>query len=370
MSGADDPPWRVKPSDKIAVVERGPVFLKNRCAGGQVAACSRVVGPGARGGDRAGMAAKKIYIWDTYWDSNLVHCFGVNVKAPVTAALDLAWAGIVRSLAPGAAVLDLACGNGAAALAMARAAPGLALTGIDEAAIAPALNVPEHVEALSAMTFRPRTAMEALPFAEATFDLVTSQFGVEFAAQPFAALAEAMRVVKPGGRIAILALPHASRAVIDARIALKQARHLLADSTLFANAIRMVRAYHDATASTAEDVMRGELDRFCREVEKTFAPFNENEVGVLSAMVFCLYQVFTYRRTTTAAEQMLAVETARTRLAHYGARAQAVLKAALPDAALTPLTSALGTLGARALELQPVMAPGHGIVAVRLTAQR
>ena len=65
------------------------------------------------GVDRAGIAAKKIYIWDTYWDSNLVHCFGVNVKAPVTAALDFAWAGIVRGAAPGAAVLDLACGGSA-----------------------------------------------------------------------------------------------------------------------------------------------------------------------------------------------------------------------------------------------------------------
>lgn len=316
------------------------------------------------------MAAKKIYIWDTYWDSSLVHCFGVNVKAPVTAALDFAWAGVVRALPAQAAVLDLACGNGAAALAMARARSDLILTGIDEAAIAPALNVPEHAEALGAMTFRPRTAMEALPFPEAAFDLVASQFGVEFAAQPAAALGEAMRVLKPGGRLAVLALPHASRAVIDARIALKQARHLLADSTLFATAIKMVRTYHDATASSAEDVMRNDLDRFCREVEKTFAPFHENEVGVLSAMVFCLYQVFTYRRTTTAAEQLLALETARTRLAHYGARAQAAIKAALPDTALTPLTSALGMLGAKGIQIQPVMAQGHGIVAVLLTAQR
>lgn len=316
------------------------------------------------------MAAKKIYIWDTYWDSNLVHCFGVNVKAPVTAALDFAWAGIVRGAAPGAAVLDLACGNGAAALAMARARTDLAITGIDEAAIDPALNVPEYADALGAMTFRPRTAMEALPFPDATFDLVASQFGVEFAAQPAAALGEAMRVLKPGGRLAVLALPHASRAVIDARIALKQARHLLADSNLFASALKMVRAYHDATASSAEEVMRNDLDHFCREVEKTFAPFHENEVGVLSAMVFCLYQVFTDRRSTSAAEQLLAVETARTRLAHYGARAQATLKAALPDPALAPLTAALGALGAKGMELQPVMAQGHGLVAVRLSAQR
>lgn len=321
-------------------------------------------------GHRTGMAAKKIYIWDTYWDSNLVHCFGVNVQAPVTAALDMSWAMTVRGLPPGAVVLDLACGNGAAALAMARTGQTLAITGIDEAAIAPAANVPEHADLLAAMTFRPRTAMEALPFPDASFDLVASQFGVEFAVSPQAALAEAMRDLKPGGRLAVLALPHASRAVIDARIALKQARHLLADSALFANAIAMVRAYHAATDATAEEVIRKGLDHFCREVEKTFAPFHENEVGVLSAIVFCLYQVFTYRRSTTNAEQLLAVETARTRLAHYAARAQSVLKAALPDPTLGSLTAALGMLGAKAVEIQPLMAQNHGLVAVRLAARR
>lgn len=316
------------------------------------------------------MTTKKIFIWDTYWDSSLVHCFGVNVHAPVTAVLERAWYDAARAVPAGGTILDLGCGNGAVPLAMARAVGGLEITGIDEAAIDPVNNVPDHAELFGGMKFLPRTAMEALPFPDASFDLVTSQFGIEFSANQPAALAEAMRVLKPGGRIVILALPHASRAVIDARVALKQARHLLADSTVFATALRMVKDYHAATEETAEDVMRQGLDRFCREVEKTFAPFHDNEVAVLSAMVFCLYQVFTYRRTTSNAEQMLAVETARTRLAHYGARAQATLKAAMPDTALSPFTATLGTLGTKAMETQPLMAQGHGIVAVRLTARR
>ncbi|MBX7197766.1 MAG: class I SAM-dependent methyltransferase [Rhodospirillaceae bacterium] len=316
------------------------------------------------------MAAKKIFIWDTYWDSSLVHCFGVNVQAPVTAALERAWYDVARLMPAGGAILDLGCGNGAVPLAMARAGGGFAITGIDEAAIDPVNNVPDHAELFGAMRFLPRTAMETLPFPDASFDLVTSQFGIEFSGNSPAALAEAMRVLKPGGRLVIMALPHASRAVSDARIALKQARHLLGDSTLFATAIRMVKEYHAATDASAEDVMRQGLDQFCGEVEKTFAPFPDNEVGVLSAMVFCLYQVFTHRRTTTNAEQMMAVETLRTRLAHYGARAQATLKAAMPDTALSPFTATLGTLGAKSMEILPLMAPGHGIVAIRLTARR
>ncbi len=267
------------------------------------------------------MATKKIYIWDTYWDSSLIQCFGVNAHAPVTAVLDRAWYDVVRTVPAGASILDLGCGNGAVPLSIARAAGGLAITGIDEAAIDPVNNVPDHAELFSTMTFMPRTDMEALPFPDGTFDLVTSQFGIEFSGNSAKALAEAMRVLKPGGRLAIAALPYASRAVVEARTALKQARHLLADSNLFASAIKMVKAYHTATEATAEEVMRQDLEHFCAQVEKTFAHFPENEVAVLSAMVFCLYQVFTHRRTTTNAEQMMAVETARTRLAHYGARA-------------------------------------------------
>ncbi len=316
------------------------------------------------------VATKKIYIWDTYWDSSLIHSFGVNVHAPVTAVLERAWYDVVRTVPEGASILDLGCGNGAVPLSLSRAASGLAITAIDEAAIDPANNVPEHAELFSTIRFMPRTGMEALPFPDAAFDMVTSQFGVEFSGHPAPVLKEAMRVLKPGGRLAMVVLPHASRAVVDARIALKQARHLLADSTLFASAIKMVKTYHAATDATAEDVMRQDLERFSKEVEKTFAPFEDNEVAVLSAMVFCLYQVFTYRRTTTNAEQMLAVETARTRLAHYGARAQATLKAAAPDTALSSLTAILGPLGAKAMELQPLMAQGHGLVAIRLTARR
>ena len=43
---------------------------------------------------------------------------------------------------------------------------------------------------------------ENLPYPDATFDVVTSQFGHIFAPRPDVALAEMRRVLKPGGRIA------------------------------------------------------------------------------------------------------------------------------------------------------------------------
>ena len=44
---------------------------------------------------------------------------------------------------------------------------------------------------------------EALPYADGQFDTVVSMFGVMFAARPERAMAELLRVTRPGGRIAL-----------------------------------------------------------------------------------------------------------------------------------------------------------------------
>ncbi len=44
--------------------------------------------------------------------------------------------------------------------------------------------------------------METLPYANASFDVVLSQFGHMFALRAEVAIAEMFRVLKPGGRIA------------------------------------------------------------------------------------------------------------------------------------------------------------------------
>src|SRR6185369_2183003 len=48
---------------------------------------------------------------------------------------------------------------------------------------------------------------EALPFGDAAFDVVLSQFGHMFAPRPNMAIAEMLRVLKPGGTIAFATWP-------------------------------------------------------------------------------------------------------------------------------------------------------------------
>ncbi len=101
---------------------------------------------------------------------------------------------------PGEQVLDVACGTGNLAIPAARA--GAVVTGVD---IAPNLIEEAAAEAAAAgATVQLDVGdAEALPYGDARFDLAMSMFGVMFAYRPERAAAELLRVVRPGGRIAL-----------------------------------------------------------------------------------------------------------------------------------------------------------------------
>lgn len=97
-------------------------------------------------------------------------------------------------------VLDIACGSGNAALVAARR--NAEVTGID---YVPALVERARARASAEGTkidFREADA-QALPFADGTFDVVVSVFGVMFAPDQQRAARELLRVTRPGGRIGI-----------------------------------------------------------------------------------------------------------------------------------------------------------------------
>ena len=105
----------------------------------------------------------------------------------------------------GARVLDVACGAGYPALAAAvRVAPDGHVTAVDLSAEMIAVASREaSARGLRNVLFR-QMETEHLDFSDASFDAVTNVYGLMFSADLTAALAEARRVLKPGGRLAIV----------------------------------------------------------------------------------------------------------------------------------------------------------------------
>ncbi|MPZ19453.1 MAG: methyltransferase domain-containing protein [Luteitalea sp.] len=107
-------------------------------------------------------------------------------------------------VAAGRRVLDVACGTGVVAVTAARL--GAHVTGLD---LTPELleRARENARLASVEIEWRQGDVEELPFDDATFDIVLSQFGHIFAPRPDVAVSELLRVLKPGGTIAFATWP-------------------------------------------------------------------------------------------------------------------------------------------------------------------
>jgi demethylmenaquinone methyltransferase / 2-methoxy-6-polyprenyl-1,4-benzoquinol methylase len=117
----------------------------------------------------------------------------------MTAGLDRRWrrAAVAAVVAPGKRVLDACCGTGD--LAIAAQARGADVVGLDfsEAMLARARRKGSGVEWVQGDVL-------ALPFEDGSFDAATVGFGVRNVEDLSGALRELRRVLRPGGRLAIL----------------------------------------------------------------------------------------------------------------------------------------------------------------------
>jgi SAM-dependent methyltransferase len=121
--------------------------------------------------------------WATVHEHNMTPVYG--------AALDLVHAG------PGVSILEVGCGGGTA-LALA-AQRGAGVSAIDAAAGFVEI-VRERVPSADVRI----GDLQFLPHDDASFDVVVGFNSFQYAADPFAALREAHRVLRPGGRLAIM----------------------------------------------------------------------------------------------------------------------------------------------------------------------
>ncbi|MEO1078236.1 MAG: class I SAM-dependent methyltransferase [Pseudomonadota bacterium] len=188
--------------------------------------------------------------WEGYWrEDRLAACMPDDPSS--SARIEADWRYFFASLGKMSSVLDVATGNGVllvwASQESKRRGLDLALSGIDLADIDPRSFLKEFGSDLADVRFEGKTSAEALPFEKESFDVLISQYGLEYAGLE-AALAEAARVLKPGGRLRWLAHASDSAIVRQGRAQLQEADLLLAKSGPFA----MMDEFLDANSRGAK----------------------------------------------------------------------------------------------------------------------
>jgi demethylmenaquinone methyltransferase/2-methoxy-6-polyprenyl-1,4-benzoquinol methylase len=135
------------------------------------------------------------------------------------------WRSVVSRLVsaqPGAAVLDIAAGTGTSSMAFTASgarcvacdfSQGMLRVGAARIA-ARQRGAKSADEPARLVSFVAGDALD-LPFADATFDVVTISFGLRNVANPKTALEEMRRVTKPGGRLVICEFSHFPVRVLD-----------------------------------------------------------------------------------------------------------------------------------------------------------
>lgn len=218
------------------------------------------------------------------------------------------WGRIVADMArvaPGQRMLDVACGTGVLACAAAEGVgPTGAVTGLD-----PNDEMLAVARAKSARIEWQHGHAESLPFADASFDRVASQFGLMFFGDKAAGLREMMRVLRPGGRLAVAvcdALDHSpgyavlaellqrlfGATVADAfrapfalgersrlrslceQAGIRNAEVVRADGTVRFGSIEQLVATERACVWTLGGMLdNGEFERLLEEAEESLQPF-------------------------------------------------------------------------------------------------
>ena len=136
--------------------------------------------------------------WEKWWqhaaENGQTHCLPF-LDQPTKDALLRFWGDFAKPLPKAAKCIDLASGSGIVISMMLHHRPDLQCTGIDAS--------PQVGTVSRDWESRPGVRMENLPFGDATFDAVTSQFGLEYGDR-MAATDEVVRVLKIGGHFGFI----------------------------------------------------------------------------------------------------------------------------------------------------------------------
>ena len=149
--------------------------------------------------------------WADYWASGALHSCPGSRAGNYGGAIGAFWDCRIAGIPTDARILDVATGNGALPLRLWQSrGDAVHVDAIDFAPPAPGWHQPGvHPR----IRFHGGVDMTSLPFEAASFDIVCSQYGIEYGMRPHA-LDEALRVLRRSGRL-WLVLHHAGSELVD-----------------------------------------------------------------------------------------------------------------------------------------------------------
>ena len=251
--------------------------------------------------------------WSVYWEKGSITTFLGRFNDNYDGEVQQFWHKIFAGLAQGAQIVDLATGNGALALLARQYAHrngvDYGVTGVDYAAIDPLrqfADQPAYRRHLRRIRFLPKTRIEQTGLPGASYDLVMSQFGVEYG-DPDGTANEIIRLVRPdGGRFAALMHHESSAIVKQARDGIRQV--VLCEKSgvtrLVTNILerleRLAGTGRKPDADRQSETLRaqlnealGKLDAAAKQfadpnqiafyVNQSMAPFNSRHAGMTTA---------------------------------------------------------------------------------------
>jgi SAM-dependent methyltransferase len=301
------------------------------------------------------------WIWDRYWHfDRIASCCDGAGAANYDDSVAAGWRAFFGGLPAGARILDLCTGNGAAALIAAeigrKEAKGFEIVAVDQAAIDPPAYVTRHAEDLAAIRFVPGTAIEALPFPDASFDAAISQYGIEYS-DLARSLPEAARVIAPGGHLRLVV--HTAEGAVAAG-----ARTVIAEADLLLDGIGLTGAAARCFAALWAVEREGGDER--QQADEAFAAFQTaleqtaryipqaQDATMFKNSGAVLLDTFK-RRGHFDLEQLLAkVEQVESEIRAHRGRLVALVEAALDAAEAKALAGRLRASGATEADSSPL----------------
>ncbi|WP_187471114.1 class I SAM-dependent methyltransferase [Luteimonas viscosa] len=176
-------------------------------------------------------------VWSTHWRRGPLHSLSGSFALNYEGSIRRFWIEAFSPLGATHRILDVGTGNGPLpALLCELGSPDMPrVDAVDSADIDPAWLAAAPARCRDALRFHPDTPAERLPFADDTFDLVVSQYGLEYA-EPERAIPEVARVLRPSGSVALIVHHAGSRLADVAREEIRLGEWLHAQGQLMATA--------------------------------------------------------------------------------------------------------------------------------------